>query len=289
MTYSGDRPGPLEGQMSGPAASELSPEDLERLATEFRPSWELDEAPFTGAAHFSAADMQTLQPGEAAHRIRRTLVTTTDEGFLSGRPNRISSHPPAPQAARAPNRPPGPSRSSPPPAFALAPMRAPALSLDSSLEARQFRRRPSWISFAFVGVLLIAVGVWATSSINASQAGTATGGAAHEASAVVPAPEPPKETQAAPPPAPPPEPVAATAEATPPPKPVAATAEATPPPKPVAEAHSVPQATPVIPAPTPAPVRATQAASAPARAQGSAKPATHPKSSGPTIVRDVPF
>lgn len=271
MTYSGDRPGPLEGQMNGPAASELSPDDLERLSTEFRPSWELDDAPFAGAAKFSSADVQALQPGEARHRIRQALVTTTDEGFLTGRPERISSHPPPPTArpARASNRPPGPSFTSPPPTFALAPMRAPALSLDSTLEARGFRRRrPSWISFVFVGILLIAVGVWATSSGTASQAAAPTG-AAHETPAAAPAPEPSKEIQAAPPP--------------PAPEPAAATVEAVPLPKPVAEPH------PVAPTPTPSPARAAQSSSATAHASGGAKPLTHPKSSAPTIVRDVPF
>jgi hypothetical protein len=36
-------------------------DELERLATAFRPSWELDDAPFTGAATFSAADIRALQ------------------------------------------------------------------------------------------------------------------------------------------------------------------------------------------------------------------------------------
>jgi hypothetical protein len=274
MTYSGDRPGPMEGQITGPAASELSPDDLERLATEFRPSWELDDAPFASGANFSSADVHALQGGEARHRIRQALVTTTDEGFLSGRRDRVANHPPAAGPARVSSRPP-PSRSAPPPAFALAPMRAPQLSLESSLQARQFRRRPPWIAIGAVGAVLIGLGVWATSSSNASQA-AATLGASHETAAPLPAPqapEPPKETQAAAP-SPPPEPAAA------------APSEPLPAPKPPPEAHPV-QAGPVYPSPTPAPARPMQTASVLARPP-SAKPATHPKG-GPTIVRDVPF
>src|SRR5580692_8537228 len=156
MTYSGDRPGPLEGQTSGLAASELSLDDLERLATEFRPSWELDEAPFANGANFSSADVQALQGGEARHRVRQTLVTTTDEGFLSGRRDRTSNHPPAAAASRVSSRPP-PSRSTPPPAFALAPMRAPALSFESSMQARRFRRKPPWIAIGVAGIALVAL------------------------------------------------------------------------------------------------------------------------------------
>jgi hypothetical protein len=274
MTYSGDRPGPLEGQRSGPAASELSPDDLERLATEFRPSWELDDAPFASGANFSAADVHALQAGDARHRIRQALVTTTDEGFLSGRRDRTSNHPPAPAAAtvRVSSRPP-PSRSAPPPAFALPPMRAPALSIESSMQARRFRRRPPWIAIGVVGAALIGLGVWATSSSDASQAGPAAVSAT-PAPPATPPPEPPKETQAAPP-SPPPEP------------PATAPAEPAPAPKPLAEAHPAPiLAAPV--SPTPAPAHPAQAASGPAHPPASAKPATHPKA-GPTIVRDVPF
>ena len=84
MTYSGDRSGTVEGQTSGPVVSELSPEDLEQLATEFRPSWELDEAPFAGGANFSSADVQSLQGGEARNRARQALVTTHNPAALDG-------------------------------------------------------------------------------------------------------------------------------------------------------------------------------------------------------------
>jgi hypothetical protein len=278
MTYSGDRSGTVEGQTSGPVVSELSPEDLEQLATEFRPSWELDEAPFAGGANFSSADVQSLQGGEARNRARQALVTTTDEGFLSGRRDRGSNHPPA-GAARVSSRPPAPIRSTPPPAFALAPMRAPALSLESTMQARRFRRGPPWIAIGVVGAILVALGVWATSSSDASQVGAPPASPPHETSAAAPASppaEPPKETQApAPAPAPPPEPAVATS-----PEPAAVPAA-----KPPAEAHAAPAQAMAPPAPA---ARPAQAASAPARPPAAAKPATHSKA-GPTIVRDVPF
>ncbi len=45
------------------AHARLTPEEADRLASMFRPSWELDDAPFTGAGSLSDADMLALQGG----------------------------------------------------------------------------------------------------------------------------------------------------------------------------------------------------------------------------------
>jgi hypothetical protein len=81
MAYQGD-PVP-----KGPGAFEnapLTPEDLERLATAFRPSWELDEAPFTGAGALSAAEVQALQGG-GTHADVRAATQLASSAFPPAR------------------------------------------------------------------------------------------------------------------------------------------------------------------------------------------------------------
>src|SRR5580700_8785195 len=67
MAYQGD---PVPKGPAGFENAPLTPDDLERLATAFRPSWELDEAPFTGAGTMSAADVQALQGGGTHADVR---------------------------------------------------------------------------------------------------------------------------------------------------------------------------------------------------------------------------
>jgi hypothetical protein len=67
MAYQGD---PVSKGPAGFENGPLTPDDLERLATAFRPSWELDEAPFTGAGSLSAADVQALQAGGTHADVR---------------------------------------------------------------------------------------------------------------------------------------------------------------------------------------------------------------------------
>jgi len=67
MAYQGD---PVSKGPAGFENAPLTPDDLERLATAFRPSWELDEAPFTGAGSLSAADVQALQAGGTHADVR---------------------------------------------------------------------------------------------------------------------------------------------------------------------------------------------------------------------------
>jgi len=47
-----------------------TPDDFERLAAAFRPSWELDNAPFTGAGTLSAGDIRALQAAGPAVDLR---------------------------------------------------------------------------------------------------------------------------------------------------------------------------------------------------------------------------
>ncbi len=52
------------------AGGRLSPEEAERLASTFRPSWELDDAPFTGPGTLSENDLRALQGGGTHAEVR---------------------------------------------------------------------------------------------------------------------------------------------------------------------------------------------------------------------------
>jgi hypothetical protein len=49
MSYPSDPPNPAGSSAPTSATARLSPEDFEQLAATFRPSWEVDDTPFTGA------------------------------------------------------------------------------------------------------------------------------------------------------------------------------------------------------------------------------------------------
>jgi hypothetical protein len=64
---------PADPAPKAPAAfanARLSLDDAERLAATFRPSWELDDAPFTGAGSLSPSDLQALQGGGTHADVR---------------------------------------------------------------------------------------------------------------------------------------------------------------------------------------------------------------------------
>ena len=52
------------------ANARLSLDDAERLAATFRPSWELDDAPFTGSGDLSSSEVQALQGGGTHADVR---------------------------------------------------------------------------------------------------------------------------------------------------------------------------------------------------------------------------
>jgi hypothetical protein len=83
MAYQGD---PVSKAPEGLEGAPLTPDDLERLSSEFRPSWELDEAPFTGAGSLSPSDITALNGGGTHADVRAATAATR---FVS------SAHPPA--------------------------------------------------------------------------------------------------------------------------------------------------------------------------------------------------
>src|ERR1700733_7114119 len=67
MAYPGDFSNPVAKGLGGQQSTRLTTDDLEQLAAAFRPSWELDDAPFTGAGTMSPADVRALQSGGGTH------------------------------------------------------------------------------------------------------------------------------------------------------------------------------------------------------------------------------
>ncbi|MGH7435721.1 MAG: hypothetical protein ACRENE_08600 [Polyangiaceae bacterium] len=71
---------------SGAGGAVLTPDDLERLATAFRPSWELDEAPFTGAGSLSPADIRALGGGGTHVDVRSAAFSPAHTSHAPAKP-----------------------------------------------------------------------------------------------------------------------------------------------------------------------------------------------------------
>lgn len=116
MAYQGD---PVSKGPAGFENAPLTPDDLERLATAFRPSWEFDEAPFTGAGSLSAADVQALQAG-GTHADVRAATQMASSAFpparTAARVEPAESIVVAAEPVAAPPPPPAPSPWAPVPA-----------------------------------------------------------------------------------------------------------------------------------------------------------------------------
>jgi hypothetical protein len=92
---------PADTASKGPAAfagARLSPDEAERLASMFRPSWELDDAPFTGPGTLTDADLRALQGG-GTHADVRAVVHAPESATHASN----GAHaPPAPTQAHEP-------------------------------------------------------------------------------------------------------------------------------------------------------------------------------------------
>jgi hypothetical protein len=99
--------GPSDSNRSeggGAGAKELSPDDFERLASIFRPSWKLDDAPVTAGASFSKDEVQALQGRASSNGIHGTPIVVVEDAPITA-PARVSrphstiiATPPAPDA-----------------------------------------------------------------------------------------------------------------------------------------------------------------------------------------------
>ena len=314
MAYPGEPSGPAAKGFGAFAGGRLTADDLDQLAAAFRPSWEFDEAPFVGAGTMAPADLQALQGGGGTHSDVRALTQAAApavNGAHAPPKPMVASHEPEDSviidrgitaAAIAPAPPPAtvePVRAplAPAPAVAVqaprtadrlaqthvvrraAPVPAPREST-GSFDARALGRskRPLWIGLGAGAVVLVAVGIWATSGGSEAPAAVLPPPAKTVHAAAPDIPPPPTETTPEPPPPPP---------AAPPPKTVPVSALAQVPP-PVVTPASLPPAParPVVAAPAaPPPQAAPRAPVAPIP-----KPVARPKAGGGgTIVHDVPF
>jgi hypothetical protein len=82
------------------ASGRLSPEEAERLASTFRPSWELDDAPFTGPGTLSETDLRALQGG-GTHSDVRGVAQSGGHGGNAHASNGAHA-PPAPTQSHEP-------------------------------------------------------------------------------------------------------------------------------------------------------------------------------------------
>jgi hypothetical protein len=305
MAYPSDSSDPTRD--GGGARDETSAEELERLAATFRPSWQLDDAPFTGGASFSAGEIQALEGAEARAQVRAAMdasngarlppkpvafqqppstviIETTPEARPVG-PNRAQSTivgmPPGPSLSnvqqgspRVVQRPAAPASPWLPPA---SPWQPPA---SDDLEDSAFPRRskkPLWVG---VGVCLagaIGLGAWTTLSSRSAPEPAPV----HASEARPRAEQPPPTPEPAAPAPPRPEVTAA-----PPPRTEVVTAQAAPPPRPEVTAQAPPPRTETAPTTAPAPASAAIAAS-PVTTRGSPLPTPAPAAL-PPLPRTAP-
>lgn len=71
------------GEGGGTAAKELTAEDFERLATIFRPSWKLDDAPFTAGASFSQDQVRALQGRASANGAHVSPIVVLEDAPIT--------------------------------------------------------------------------------------------------------------------------------------------------------------------------------------------------------------
>jgi hypothetical protein len=82
------------GDGGGTTAKELTADDFERLATIFRPSWKLDDAPFTAGASFSQDQIRALQGSASANGAHVSPIVVLEDAPITA-PVRAPSAPPA--------------------------------------------------------------------------------------------------------------------------------------------------------------------------------------------------
>jgi hypothetical protein len=286
MAYPSDSSDPAA--RDGGARDEPSAEELERLSSTFRPSWQLDDAPFTGPASFSAGEIQSLEGAETRAQVKAamdasngpklppkpvtfqqpasTVIIETTPDVRPVAPNRLQSTivgmPPGPSlsnvqqgAPQVMQRPAAPASPWLPPA---SPWQPPAPDdLDDSPFPRR-SKKPLWAILSVCLAGAIGIGAWTISSRSAPEPPPVRGASEARPRPEQAPPPPPHQEQ---PPAPPR--LEMTAAPAPPARPEV-TAQAPP-----------PRAEPAAPAAAPAPASAPIAAS-PGTTRGSQLPSPAP-------------
>ncbi|HLK35528.1 MAG TPA: hypothetical protein VKU41_02165 [Polyangiaceae bacterium] len=291
MAYPSDPSSPAPGDKAAFANARLSADDFDRLAAAFRPSWELDDAPFTGPGSMSPSEIQAVQGGGVRADVR-AMLQASNGTHAAQVPAGLNATAPVPAAPPMTT----PVMARPAPEISRAPrpvegaLTRPAVARPASLDLEDgFAPRPSkkrlWIAMGAGAAVAAIVGIWASSGHDTDKAAPPVVSVDLRA---------PTNGPSIPPP--PPETATATAASTSPP--AATTTQAAPLAPPPVTTHPVLAA----PAPAPSPVIATTPVTALPQAPAhfvappprpAAPPPPPPKpaphKSAPTIVRDVPF
>jgi len=277
----------------------LSAEEAERLASNFRPIWELDDAPFAQGGALSAADVDALAAGAGVTpSIRGTeQLHDNQQGGTFEIKTQITPPPrvPAPDEPKVeiaveavePEPEPAPRKQTP----TIPPARRPYSPPQPPPAPIRMAREPGAsgdfmpVKKSSTPIVLVAVGAVALIGIIIGVHAAMSGGSKSSTATTATA-EPTHETTAAIPPPPPDTAAAAQTQAT-----TQQTAAPAPPPPATQEAHeaeTVTQPAPDLEAPThhaTTPTHATHAAIAPTHVAH-----THSHGGGhSTIVRDNPF
>jgi hypothetical protein len=316
MAYPSDPRNPAD------ARGRLTPEEADRLAAMFRPSWEVDDAPVTALGAVPGADVRASQ-GDGARLEARAAVPALNGTHAPAPATAPEPQPessvivessdlvPSSAGAPTPRIPTAHTLVLPDPVgnaglrrglSAAIPARTvpfttarPILNPNETLElAESDFIKPSkkmgpglWAGIGVAAAAVVGIGVWlGTGSEEKHPAAAPPPEKVHAvAAAIPPAPPPPAETVAA---SPPPSPVAPAAPppptVAPPPATTVAPVAAPPPPQAVAAAPATPPAHVFVPPPVP-----QRPSWAPPPTKPAAPPPARPKPAGPTIVRDVPF
>lgn len=296
-----------DGQKHGWGNGALTPEDAERFAQMFRPSWELDDAPFAASSAddtIADTEMRSLEKGGTNAEVQATLAKGTllmpppsiDPGARSPAAQRaalnatmpLAQHLPArasaapsavaPASARPASRPvPQPAGGTRGNTVAGARTRRESYATDELLVPR--KSKTGLIAAISVAALVAVGGIGALVMMNSgAKSDGASSGPPENATSKV------EVRRVLPPPPPPPEPPPATATPAP--------TKASPPPAPEAPSTNTKPAAPPPPPPAPpvaaAPARPAQP-SAPRNTGGSSAPPKPRSGGGSPIVHDVPF
>jgi hypothetical protein len=273
----------LEG---GFEASGLSPEEAERFAAAFKPSWEFDEAPFAeGGAALRNGDLEALEAG-GAREVHRPDSARAYTAPAHAPPARVETHEPevsviidrsitAAADVRAPVAAMPASVAAPLAAAAVSPNRVVAPVARSRFNADESLELPTSLKKSNKG-LFIGLGAAVTAAVLVFAVRAAMSSpdepAAAAASTTAISAAAPAKTATGPSIPPPPTPA----------PPVAA--------PPVTQVSSLPPSHPLAaptPAPAPAPKPASHAAAPPVH--HTPPPRSTPKPASGGIVRDVPF
>jgi hypothetical protein len=286
-------------------ASGLSPDEAERFAAAFKPSWEFDDAPFTQVTTLPQTDLESLEAGGVNSDVRRNMHVPDSERSQSvpahAPPVRVetqepevsviidrsltaSPEPPPPKPSVRPVAPVASPFAAQLAAAAVAPNRIVApvarsrANADESLELPASLKKSNKGLFIGLGAAVAAAAL--VFAVRAATSGPDDTAAPPTATATAPIPSPPSV------PAPP----AATPVTSPALTSVPLSSLPMASPSPVTPAAAAPpQVQPSRPMAQPAPKPAPHAAPPPQPHHTAPRPAPAPKATGGGIVRDNPF